>query len=47
MPRTPSERYELRLLDVIRRTAFSKGMCFRLLHTLHHCGFIEKVDTWP
>ncbi len=19
-------------------------MCFRLLHTLHHCGFIEKID---
>ena len=34
----------LRLRDVVRRTGFSKGMCFRLLHTLHHCGFIEKVD---
>jgi ribose transport system substrate-binding protein len=19
-------------------------MCFRLLHTLHHCGFVEKID---
>jgi hypothetical protein len=34
----------LRLRDVVQRTGFSKGMCFRLLHTLHHCGFIEKVD---
>ena len=34
----------LRLRDVIQRTGLSKGMCFRLLHTLHHCGFIEKVD---
>jgi ribose transport system substrate-binding protein len=34
----------LRLRDIIQRTGFSKGMCFRLLHTLHHCGFVEKVD---
>lgn len=34
----------VRLRDVVSRTGFSKGMCFRLLHTLHHCGFIEKVD---
>jgi len=34
----------LRLRDVIERTRSSKGMCFRLLHTLHQCGFIEKVD---
>jgi ribose transport system substrate-binding protein len=26
------------------RTRFSKGMCFRLLYTLHHCGFLDKVD---
>ena len=26
------------------RTGFSKGMCFRLLYTLHHCGFVEKVE---
>jgi ribose transport system substrate-binding protein len=35
----------LRLRDVVARTGFGKGMCFRLLHTLHHCGFLEKVDT--
>jgi ribose transport system substrate-binding protein len=29
---------------VVERTSFSKGMCFRLLHTLHHCGQLEKVD---
>jgi len=34
----------LRLRDVVGRTGLGKGMCFRLLHTLHHCGFIEKVD---
>ena len=34
----------LRLRDVMDRTKFSKGMCFRLLFTLHHCGFVEKVE---
>ena len=34
----------LRLRDVVERTGYGKGMCFRLLHTLHHCGFLEKVD---
>jgi ribose transport system substrate-binding protein len=33
----------LRLRDVVERTGLSKGMCFRLLYTLHHCGFVEKV----
>ena len=34
----------LRLRDVMDRTGFGKGMCFRLLYTLRHCGFIERVD---
>jgi ribose transport system substrate-binding protein len=34
----------LRLRDVVERTAFGKGLCFRLLHTLHHCGLLEKID---
>src|SRR5437879_6202387 len=34
----------LRLRDVVQRTSLGKGMCFRLLHTLHHCGLLEKVD---
>jgi len=34
----------LRLRDVIDRTRFGKGMCFRLLYTLHHCGFLERVQ---
>jgi ribose transport system substrate-binding protein len=34
----------LRLRDIVERTAYGKGMCFRLLHTLHHCGFVEKID---
>jgi len=34
----------LRLRDVMDRTGFGKGMCFRLLYTLHHCGFLEKVE---
>jgi ribose transport system substrate-binding protein len=33
----------LRLKDVVARTGFSKGMCFRLLYTLHQCGFVDKV----
>jgi ribose transport system substrate-binding protein len=33
----------LRLRDVIDRTRFGKGMCFRLLYTLRHLGFVEKV----
>jgi ribose transport system substrate-binding protein len=34
----------LRLRDLVARTGFRKGLCFRLLHTLHHCGLVEKVD---
>jgi len=34
----------LRLRDVVLRTGFNKGLCFRLLHTLRHCGLVEKVD---
>lgn len=34
----------LRLRDIVDRTGFSKGMCFRLLYTLDHCGFLEKVE---
>jgi ribose transport system substrate-binding protein len=33
----------LRLRDVVERTGFKKGMCFRLLYTLHQCGFLVKV----
>jgi ribose transport system substrate-binding protein len=33
----------LRLKDVVARTGYNKGMCFRLLYTLHHCGFLDKV----
>jgi ribose transport system substrate-binding protein len=33
----------LRLRDVVSRTGLNKGMCFRLLYTLHECGFLEKV----
>jgi ribose transport system substrate-binding protein len=32
----------LRLRDVVLRTGMPKGMCFRLLYTLHECGFLEK-----
>jgi ribose transport system substrate-binding protein len=34
----------LRLRDVTERTGLGKGLCFRLLHTLRHCGLLEKVD---
>ena len=33
----------LPLREVVARTGYSKGMCFRLLYTLHLCGFVEKV----
>jgi ribose transport system substrate-binding protein len=33
----------LRLRDIVERTGFNKGMCFRLLYTLHSCGFLEKL----
>jgi ribose transport system substrate-binding protein len=33
----------LRLREVAERTGFNKGMCFRLLYTLHECGFLEKT----
>jgi ribose transport system substrate-binding protein len=38
-----SEGEVLRLRDVVARSGFQKGMCFRLLYTLHACGFLEKV----
>jgi ribose transport system substrate-binding protein len=33
----------LRLRDVVTRTGYNKGMCFRLIYTLHQCGFLDKV----
>ena len=33
----------LGLKDVVERTGFNKAMSFRLLYTLRHCGFIEKI----
>jgi ribose transport system substrate-binding protein len=33
----------LRLRDVVARTGYNKGMCFRLLYTLNQCGFLDKV----
>jgi ribose transport system substrate-binding protein len=33
----------LRLRDVVGRTGFTNCMCFRLLYTLHECGFVDKV----
>ncbi len=48
MPRAILEAFQtagdvLRLRDVVARTGFNKGMCFRLLYTLHQCGFLDKV----
>jgi len=37
----------LRLRDVVTRTGFHKGMCFRLLYTLHQCGFLEQGGREP
>jgi len=33
----------LRLRDVVERTGFNKGLCFRFLYSLHQCGFLDKV----
>jgi len=33
----------IRLRDVVTRTGFNKGMCFRLLYSLHQCGFLDRV----
>lgn len=33
----------LGLREVVSRTGLSKGVCFRLLYTMHECGLIEKV----
>jgi len=33
----------LRLRDVVERTGFNKGMCFRFVYTLRQCGFLTKV----
>jgi ribose transport system substrate-binding protein len=33
----------LRLRDVVGRAGLNKGICFRLLYTLHQCGFLDKV----
>ena len=33
----------LRLRDVVARTGYQKVLCFRLLYTLHQCGFVEKI----
>ena len=33
----------LRLRDVVVKSGFSSSMCFRLLYTLHECGFVDKV----
>jgi len=34
----------LRLRDIVARTGFNKATCFRLLYTLHQCGFLDRVD---
>ncbi len=34
----------LRLCDVVARTGLGKATCFRLLHTLQHCGLVARVD---
>ncbi len=39
--RSPGE--VLRLRDIVSRSGLKKGMCFRLLYTMHECGLLEKV----
>jgi ribose transport system substrate-binding protein len=38
---SPSDILSLR--DVVARSNLSKGICFRLLYTMHECGMLEKV----
>src|SRR5947209_12990678 len=38
-----SEGEVIRLRDVVTRTGFNKGMCFRLLYTLQECGLLDRV----
>src|SRR5579875_3574501 len=38
-----SEGEVLRLRDFVERTGLTKMTCYRLLYTLHECGFLEKV----
>lgn len=33
----------LGLRDVVSRSGLKKGMCFRLLYTMHECGLLDKV----
>jgi ribose transport system substrate-binding protein len=39
--RSPGE--VLRLRDIVSRSGLKKGMCFRVLYTLHECGLLDKV----
>jgi len=34
---------ELGLREVVARAGLSKGICFRILYTLHECGMLEKL----
>ncbi|HVB40747.1 MAG TPA: substrate-binding domain-containing protein [Terriglobales bacterium] len=34
---------ELGLREVVARSGLSKGICFRILYTLHECGMLEKL----
>jgi ribose transport system substrate-binding protein len=38
-----TEGEALRLRDVAARTGLTRMTCFRLLFTLHQCGFLEKI----
>ena len=33
----------LGLREVVSRSGLTKGMCFRLLYTMHECGLLDKV----
>ncbi len=42
-PNRPENTAEvLRLCDVVQRIGFGRGTCFRLPHTLHHCGLLDR-----
>ena len=37
---------ELRFSEVLRRCGLPRTVVFRMLHTLEHCGFIDRIGKY-
>ena len=37
---------ELRFCEVLRRCGLPRTVVFRMLHTLEHCGFIDRISKY-